>query len=366
MERALWCLCMALVLASGTLVAQDSYYSVRGLGHPSRPIGARARGSAGAFAPFDPGSGVNPATSARVGRLTASATTLVTNRAVLGAGIDTSLRETRFPVVSLTGPFFFGTVYSVRVGPYLGRSHQLITADTVVARGEPVAVTDRYRTDGGTSDLGFMLARRLRPNLDVGASFHVLVGSARVAVVRTFADSAYREYEEAAVERFDGLGASVGAIFLPRQELGFSGYLRADGKLETTVAGALQSVSDLPITIGGGIAGLIGNELRFGAAAEWSSWSAAQVTGRSFDTYSVAFGLEIGPLTRSARLGVRYATLPFGAVEQPTELAVAGGIGFGFAQGRGGLDFALERSWRSDQQLEENLWSISAGLTVRP
>jgi len=366
MARSVWHLGVVLLVALEGLAAQDSYYSVRGLGHPSRPIGARARASAGAFAPFDPGSGVNPATAARVGRLTASATTLVTNRTVQGAGIDTSLRQTRFPVVSLTGPFFFKTVYSLRIGPYLARSHELITVDTVVARGEPIEVRDRYRTDGGTSDLGFTLARQLRPNLDVGGSFHVLVGSARVAVVRSFADSAYRTYEEGAVESFDGLGASVGVIFLPRQELGLSAYLRADGKLETTVDGATRSVTDLPVTLGGGVAMLIGNELRFGGAIEWTTWSAATVTAQSYDTFWLAAGLELGPLLRSLRLGVRYATLPFGVAEQPTELAVAGGFGFAFAEGRGGLDFALERAWRSDSQLDEKLWVISAGLTVRP
>jgi len=366
MARSLCCLVAALLVAVQGLAAQDSYYSIRGLGHPSRPIGARARGSAGAFAPFDPGSGVNPATAARVSRLTASATTLVTNRAVQGAGIDTSLRQTRFPVVSLTGPFFFGTVYSLRVGPYLARSHQLITTDTVIARGEPVAITDRYRTDGGASDLGFMLAREVRPNLDVGGSFHALVGSSRVAVTRTFADPAYLEYEEAAVESFNGLGASVGAIFLPRQELGLSAYIRDDGKLETTVDGVLTSTVDLPLTLGGGVAALIGNELRLATSVEWRGWSGAKVTAQSFDTFSWAAGLEVGQLLRSVRLGVRYATLPFGPLEQPTELAVAGGFGFAFAEGRGVLDFALERAWRSDSQIDEKLWVISAGLTVRP
>jgi len=366
MRHLLRCAALVLPLAAQALAAQDSYYSVRGLGHPSRPIGARARGSAGAFAPFDPGSGVNPATAARVTTLTASATTLVTNRAVQGAGIDTTLRQTRFPVVSLTGPFFFGTIYSVRVGPYLARSHELITRDTVPVRGAPVAIVDRYRTDGGASDLGFMLARRVRPNLDVGASFHAIVGSARVAIVRSFSDSSYLPYEERAEESYSGVGASVGAIFLPRQEIGLSAYVRDDGKLTTTVNGIDTDVTDLPLTLGGGVAALIGNELRFGAAIEWQGWSGARVSASSFDTFSLAAGVELGPLARSARVGVRYATLPFGAFEQPTEFAVAAGFGISIARGRGGLDLALERTWRTDQQLEEKLWVISAGLTVRP
>jgi hypothetical protein len=366
MGRWLVGLAIGLVLLPQVGAAQDSYYSMRGLGHPSRPIGARSRGSAGAFAPFDPGSGVNPATAARIARLTASASTLVTNRTVQGEGIDASLRQTRFPVASLTGPFFFRTVYSVRVGPYLARSHEVSTQDTVLARDQLVAVRDRYRTDGGTSDISFLLAKRLRPNLDVAGSFHVLLGSARVNTVRTFEDTTYQEYVESAVESFDGLGVSVGVIFLPSQLLGLAGYARSDGNLKTTVNGVTTNTTDLPLTLGGGVAGLIANELRLAASIEWASWSKAQVTAQSFDTFSFAAGLELGPLARSARLGVRYATLPFGPTKQPTETAVAGGFGFGFAGGRGALDFAVERAWRSDDQLEEKLWVVSAGLTVRP
>lgn len=366
MGRRILVLGLALAALPATGAAQDSYYSLRGLGHPSRPLSARARGTAGAFAPFDPGSGVNPATAARIARLTAAASTLVTNRSVRGEGIEESLRQTRFPVVSLSGPFFFKTVYSVRVGPYLARSHEVVTQDTVLARAEPLPVTDRYRTDGGASDITFVLARRLRPNLDIAGSFHVLLGSARINVVRSFEDSVYQQYVESAVESYDGLGVSIGVVFLPQQVLGLAGYARTDGALRTTVNDVRTNETDLPITLGGGVAGLIGNELRLAASVEWASWSKAKVTAQSYNTLSLAAGLELGPLARSARLGVRYAKLPFGPNQQPTELAVAGGIGFAFAEGRGSLDFAVERAWRSDEQLEENLWSISAGLTVRP
>ena len=53
----------ALFLLAGTdlLAAQSSMFGIRGLGFPGRPQSAMVRGSASAFANFDPESDANPA-----------------------------------------------------------------------------------------------------------------------------------------------------------------------------------------------------------------------------------------------------------------------------------------------------------------
>lgn len=361
-------LLLAALLFPLPVAAQDSQFALRALGQPARLLSARVRGAGGAFAPFDPMSGVNPAAAARVSTLTASGTIAGSVRSLEGIEADGSLRATRFPVVSVAGQFFWRSQFAVHAGSYLDRSFDVTTRDTIRVRGVDVPIIDRFTSDGGVSDLTVTLARRMRPNLDVGLAFHGLVGSTRVRVERQFASDDYFSYGERATERYSGIGAAVGAVYVPLEGLALAGYVRSDDELTVTVEGRTPERANLPLTVGGGAQALLGPEVRVAVAAEWRSWSDAPASAgaESFDTFEGSIGVELGPIQRILRFGARYATLPFSPTEQPTEVDVAGGVGLNFAAGRGTLDFTLERGWRSGGRLDEGLWSVVVGLTVRP
>jgi len=69
------------------------------------------------------------------------------------------------------------------------------------------------------------------------------------------------------------------------------------------------------------------------------------------------------------RVGFRYATLPYPtfAGSQPSEIAISGGTGLRFAKDRAGIDFTLDKVWRSDGEgRKENAWLIYVAASLRP
>jgi len=77
--------------------------------------------------------------------------------------------------------------------------------------------------------------------------------------------------------------------------------------------------------------------------------------------------MEVGAGLAPFRLGVRGGQLPFGpGATAPTEFGIAAGTGRAFAEGRGIIDFGVERLQRSGGGLEERVWTFLLGLTIRP
>ena len=73
------------------------------------------------------------------------------------------------------------------------------------------------------------------------------------------------------------------------------------------------------------------------------------------------------PASTFLRLGVRGGHLPFGpGGRAPSEFGLAGGTGFTFSEGRGLIDFSLEHLSRNGVGLRERVWTLMAGITVRP
>ena len=59
--------------------------------------------------------------------------------------------------------------------------------------------------------------------------------------------------------------------------------------------------------------------------------------------------------------------VPFGpGGVAPTEFAVALGSGLTLSEGRGVIDFGLERLHRNGVGLTETVWTAMAGVTIRP
>ena len=377
MRRSLAVLFLLAIPAAAA--AQSSQLQVRGLGLPGRWLSARATATGGAFGMFDAGSSLNPAALGQVQALTAGFTGIQNFRSVDIPGASESLRETRFPLVTIAGPtkrvpLVLGLSYS----SYTDRDFTLATGDTLDLRGAPVAVFDTLSSRGGLSDLRVAGAWRF-PRTVVGGGFHVLTGSDRLQSKRTFEDPSYLPVAEKTELSYAGIGASLGVIQQLGGGLQVAALARSDGHVGVDRDSTRVSEMDLPYTLGLGARWQLSPKLALAGQGIVRTWSAtnsdllAAGAPGAENTIDLSFGAEyVGdprrPSRRPLRLGGHYATLPFllEAGRQPTEFGVAAGSGIRFAQERGGVDLALEYISRSAGEFKERSFQVTIGVSVRP
>jgi len=378
-RRALLLLALAAA-APGAASAQSSQFGVRGLGMPGRPLSARAFSSGGAFAMFDPQSGLNPAALGGLAALTAGVGALQDFRHVENPAGSRSLRETRFPHLSVAGPVGRRPgVVGLSFSSYTSRDFTLASADTVELRGILVPVTDTFTSRGGLSDLRAAGAYRLTENWIVGGAFHVITGSNRLTSRRTFEDSSYQAARQRSELSYAGIGASVGVVRHFGTAFSVAATLRSDGHVNVDRDSARVARIDLPYTFGLGLRWRAGPKLELAGQTVARTWSAsnsdllAQGGVGADNTVEVAVGGEYTPDPkrpgrRPIRFGARYGTLPFLLLpgEQPHEVGVSVGTGLRFAQERAGIDLGLEHVWRSAGEFSERAFLINIGVTVRP
>ena len=369
------------VLPAG-VAAQSSQFGVRGLGLPGREESARAMGSAGAFALFDPQSSVSPAAIAYLPAMTATFTVLSDYRSATDPGGTTSLRDFHFPQFAIGGPIpkvplSVGLSYS----NYTTRDYSLVFPATITLRGVPVNVSDTIESRGGINDFRLALAYRLGTKWAVGAAAHIITGSTRQNVSRVFSDTTYRPSRQRAELSYAGFGVSIGIVGQLARTLSVSLLARSDGHVNVQEDSLPNEQRvDLPITVGGGLIWRPTPKLQFGGQVLARNWSTANddliANGGvgAVNTIEAAGGLEFIPNPRRPgrnplRLGFRYAKLPFplapGAESKEYGLSV--GTGHTFAADRGGIDVAVEHIWRrQDDSFNERAWLVTVGITVRP
>ena len=352
-------------LGGAPLAAQDSQYGIRSLGTPGRWESVRARSTGGAFGPFDPLSPLMEASLADLGRLTATAMAGTSFRTATLGNTTSALRETRFPLLLLAGQVAPRLALSAGFTTYLDKSWSVSTRDSVVLSGVTKPFTDLLTSDGSVADLRLAAAVRLSRRLALGAAFHVLTGSARLTAQRTFDDTLYHTVRQTADASYDGLGVSGSALVGLTPELTVALWGRSDNRLRTRVAGATTAEIDLPRMAGGGVRFTPSPSARFAAAAAWRSWFHAGPG--AFNTWSWSVGAELGGGASPIRLGARGGQLAFGpGPTAPTEFAVAAGTVRAFSQGHALIDLGLERLVRQGSGLDERLWTLLAGITLRP
>ncbi|MEX0690306.1 MAG: hypothetical protein WD934_02160 [Gemmatimonadales bacterium] len=369
-------LVLLLVLLAPALQAQNSVLGVRGLGFPGRWSSALSRGVAGADQLTDPLSAINPGAVVLFPAATAGITISGGYRDYdLGTAAVDGLRETRFPVIVAGGRLSQRFGFGVALSTYAERTWDLTVTDTVMVRGTPVEVTDRLRSLGSIANMTGALAYRPIPQIGIGVGLHAITGSTRLDARRTFADSAFREYRQSAVTTHSGFGVGLGAVVIPVPDIRIGLAFRKDGTLATDVDGVVQTDVSLPTMFAVGINAIAMPGLRLAAAAIRRTWSStAPVFASDTDTrdtweFSGGLGLDgaVGP-PLPLRFGVRYAQLPYVPAGQPTarELDVAAGTSFRFGAGRGVVDLAVERVLRDGGGVQERVWQITMGMTVRP
>jgi hypothetical protein len=359
--------------------AQSSQLQVRGLGLPGRGISARATATGGAFGMFDSESSLNPAALGSVQAVTAGFTGIQSFRSVDLPGASESLRESRFPLMTIAGPTRrVPVVLGISYSNYTDRDFTLASGDTLDLRGAPVAVFDTLSSRGGLSDLRVAGAYRF-PRTTLGGGIHIITGSDRLQSKRAFEDPSYLPVSEKTELSYAGVGASLGVIHQLGGGLAVAALARSDGHVGVDRDSTRVSEMDLPYTLALGARWQLSPRLALAGQGIVRTWSAtnsdllAAGAPGSENTIDVSFGAEyVGdpkrPSRRPLRLGGHYATLPFllEAGRQPTELGVAAGSGLRFAQDRAGVDLALEYLRRSAGEFKERSFQVTIGVSVRP
>jgi hypothetical protein len=370
-------LAILLPAGNGEVAAQDSPFSIRGLGLVGRPVSARTAATGGGFALFDPATPLNPAA---LGRLRAVAGWAVgaPSRRRFDAGGAGSLTSTRFPVFGFATTLGQRLGMAVSIGDYLDRTWRVRTPDTVTLRGEAVPVSDESESIGGISDLRLATAYRLSPTVTIGGGIHALTGSTRLQVTRDFEDTSYVDYRERSVTDFAGLGLSLGVLASPLPSLSLGASLRLNGELEASSSTGVRAEVGMPLDLSLGAQLVPARGVVLGATVGFSNWSRAadalEAAGgeRSRDVWNLAGGLEaegvrLGSTTLPLRLGYHWRQLPFGvAGDELTERALSWGFGFNLAGGRTTMDLALERGSRTAGGRSESFTTLYLGFTVRP
>ena len=367
-NRDRWLVLSVLLGAAGASPArgQSSPFSINGLGVPGRAESARARGTGGAFAMFDPFSGLTEVSITALGRLSATA---LGTASYINDDLDGETgtrRNARFPLFQVAGPAWSGVALGGGYSSYLDRSFRVTIKDTIVLDGFPQAVTDDLSSDGGVSDLRIVAARRFGP-LALGAGFHFLSGSTRILASRTFTDtSLYRGVTQTDEVAFRGSGISASAMLNLGTTIRILGMARSDTRLRSEINAVEVKRNDLPTTVGAGLYWQIAPEASIAGSVMHSTWSTA-ADSNAYNTTTWSAGTEIGSRAHPLRLGIRGSRLPFGpGGTAPKEFALSAGTGIIFAEGRGIIDVAFERLRRSGAGLVETAYTGIFGVTVRP
>lgn len=383
--RRLLLLAVSVAALPDLLGAQSSQFGVNGLGFPGRQVSARASATGGGFGFFDPASGLNPAALHEHGVLTASFTAVQNYRSSTIGSQSESGRDMRFPQLLIGGPvrgsrLALGASFST----YTDRDFAIASADTVLLRGVLVPVADTLTSGGGISDLGLNGAWRA-PGWVFGVGLHIITGSTRNEVRRTFEDTAYAPVRDQAEVSYAGVGVSAGLMRALGRGLTASAVFRLDGDVSVERDSTRVGTVDLPIALGAGLRWRASPRIDLATQALTRRWGSADADLRALggtgarNTIELSAGAELvrnprRPQQRPLRLGARFATLPFPVESgaQPREFGLALGTGLRFAQDRAGLDHAgidlsIERTWRSaDGGFSEGAWLVGIGILVRP
>ena len=370
-------LLVSSLVGAAPLVAQNSAYSVLGIGFPTPPWSVVARSMGGSIAATDPESGLNPGALGLVRVLSAQAASMQEfRRYSIGAVSASGLVQTRFPYASVTAPLGPRLAYGFGFSQYAERTYDIATSDTLVLRGTPVAVSDHNRSAGGIIDLRAALAWTQSPRFSAGVAANLIGGSSRISTTRQFSDSSYRSFDDIADATFSGVGVSLGVVATPSTPLRIGGSVRVDSRLERSVAGVKLGSVDLPVTIAAGLEYRPSPVVRFAATSAWRSWSSAaadlaNAATNAFNTFDSGIGIEIGGGRGSfpipLRLGFRSATWPFSPpTEQPKEIDLSAGTGLSLSGGRAQINLAVERAMRDGGGASERAWQVTVGFHLRP
>jgi len=391
-----------LVIAAGFLLAARSASAQgslagQGFGYPTGQLATRSLAMGGALAEFDPQSTVNPAALGTWGPAGLYVQYDPEFRTTSAGGADDRTTVARFPIIAAALPVGDRGTLGASASTFLDRSWvtRFERGDTL--RGQPVASTEGFRSEGAVNDVRVGGAFALTPTILVGVGVHAFTGENRLEIERDFrnpADAAnadtvtYGVFLQRSTLSYSGTAFSAGVNWRPVSSVSFGASARRGGSMRTRRAGSTLSTAQVPDRYGAAVRydGIAGTTLA--ARVNWEGWSS--MAGLSRPGLPVSDALEygvgadvagprIGALATQFRLGARVRDLPFGVREDPLralpaagdvrETAFSAGAGLPLAGGRAIVDVGVQRASRSSDgrpDAEERAWTASVGLRVRP
>jgi hypothetical protein len=381
-RRALVLAMLAALAAPAAPARADSVFGIRGIGLLGRPLSARASGAGGAFALFDGTSTSNPASFSQILTTSGWGTFAATARTFSDGPVGATLGSTRFPLFGFATPVGRRAVVGVTVSDYLDRTWSDSTGQDTLLRDSAVTVADLASSTGGVTDIRVAGAYRLSDAVAVGLGVHVLAGSTRMTIARSFSLTSFSNYSEVATTSFSGLGVSAGVQARLGARLAAAASVRVNGRLTASVLGGASTTVALPVEAAAGVLYVPVNGLGVAVSAGYQTWShaaadlAAAGQPGTRDVWNVAVGAEVTAVrwrgeTLPIRFGYRWRQLPFGvgtaAATLPlNEHALSAGIGLVLAGRRATLDLGAETGSRAAGAASERFTTGFLGLTVRP
>jgi len=375
------CGAMALMMSSAPVVLlAQSNLSSQGLGYATGQLSTRAEGTGGSIGEIDPLSLVNPAALAFIGTTTLFFQIEPEYRSVVVGTATDNTTTARYPLFAAILPI--GSAWSVGVtsATMLDRTWTTTVDSNIVLAPDTVASTFVSGSSGSINDLRLAVAWAPTTYLRLGLGGHLMSGSDRVFVGRTFSNNvAFGNFADSTTIGFDG-GAVSGGIQLVAPKLAIaSASFRKGGALNATRNDTALAHAHVPDRLGFSLAyvGAAGSEIA--ARTTFDKWSSLKGltpgVSQPVDAWDTSVGADIaGPKLGSQplmlRLGGRWRTLPYGAGptnEKVNEQTFSGGFGTAFGAGRVITDVTVLHSTRNaNVGVRERAWTLSIGLGIRP
>lgn len=377
MRKLLLAIAVAVVASRGE--AQGAL-SLQGLGYPTGGMSARAEGTGGGVADFDPLSLANPASLAGAGSGALYLQYSPEFRRVTAGSTSARTTTARFPLVVGVLPMGQQWTLGLSASTFLDRSSEtsLVRRQVVGEITDTVNVTERTRVLGAINDVRLGLAWSRSPVFRIGFGAHVFPGSNRVTFAQLFPDSSrYISTAQTGRFSFTGFAGSLGIEYHPVPAIGFALAGRKGGDLSAQSGDTAIGSARVPDHYSASVifAGITGATISARVAHDaWSSLSSlSSASTKAFDGWDTGVGVEAtGPriLQRIVilRAGARFRTLPFGFNgEEVSETSFMAGFGVPLTRNRASLDFSIQRASRTTTaDVNERGLILSFGLRVSP
>jgi hypothetical protein len=376
-------LALASLAAPVRILPAQANLSGQGLGYPTGQLSARAAGTGGAIGEIDPLSQLNPAALGFAGTTTLFFQIEPEFRRVNAGSLSDKTTTARYPLFAAAIPLGSSWAVGISSATLLDRTWTTSTRTTVVAGSDTVASTFIYGSDGSINDL--RLAAQWMPATwaRLGLGGHLISGSDRVFIGRTFENSAFGSFADTSILSFDGGAVSAGVQIIAPKVAILSAAYRKGGQLNARRSDTALGSARVPDRLGFSVAyiGIAGTQIA--ARTSYDKWAALNGLRRgaaeAVNAWDTSLGADIsGPHFGAAaplmlRVGGRWRTLPYEAAGKPVrERSVSAGLGALFAGGRVLTDLTLIRAARDaditsgGSAINERAWTLSIGLGVRP
>jgi hypothetical protein len=388
-------------MAQATPAAADSIFSALGVGEAVTTADMRGRGmgnvSVGIYDPWNMGRG-NPATLASVRAYFVHGEFLQEGRTVESdTGDRTSPRSTNLPQVRAGLALPKVGVLGLSLSEYTSVSYQL---REVTGKGDELVA----RTLSGKNGLGAVtisFARRVQPQILIGADLDVMIGSFQDIWETDFVDpAAFDTIDSLIVEHSVGPVLRLGILGRPHPRMDLGAALTFGRSLELRPkikdeAGTTTDLPrydlDLPVTIALGGSGDLTPSWRGAADLTYTHWSGTDLTlgtdpilNRRFvptaNVTKIGFGIEYkkdrGGESRRyhhhipVRAGFAWEPWPVLDThgEKIQDTFFTAGAGFPVGDDVGMIQLALQYGWRGDRtknDAEEQILRLGIGFTAR-